>query len=72
MKHYLAMDIKRILELIAAGNLTPLDLASPEAMKIFRYRGMLKDELLRSMNRTRTFAVGQVRDELRRQGVAPR
>ena len=66
------MEIERLGRLVAAGDLEAADLTGLDAMRIFRFRGALKDELLRSMNRTRTFAIGQVRDELRRQNVAPR
>ena len=66
------MEIERLAKLIAAGDLEAADLTGPDAMRVFRYRGVLKDQLLRSMNRTRDFAIGQVRDELRRQGVTPR
>ena len=66
------MDIKRLLDLVATGRLTPLDLANPEAMKFFKFRGRLKHLLLESMQRTAGFAIGQVKNELRRQGVTPR
>ena len=72
IKSYQAMEIERVRALIAEGKIEPIDLAGPDAMRIFRFRGVLKDELLRSMNRTRAFAIGQVRDELRRQGANPR
>jgi len=68
----MGMEIQRIKGLVAAGALTVADVVSPDAMRIFKYRGMLREELLRSMNRMRTFAIGQVRDELRRQGVTPK
>ena len=66
------MEIERIGRLVAEGGLRAVDLVGPDAMRVFRFRGVLKDQLLRSMNRTRQFAIDQVRDELRRQGVAPR
>jgi hypothetical protein len=66
------MEIERLVRLVAAGEIEAADLAGPEAMRVFRFRGQLRNDLLNSMNRTRNFAMGQVRDELRRQGITPR
>lgn len=63
------MEIERLVRLVAEGVLTAVDLANPEADKLFRFRRVLKGELISSMNRTRNFAMMQLRDELRRQGV---
>lgn len=68
MFEYLDLELKALKKEIAAGTMTVRKLSGPDR-GIFRFRGILRSRLLEILLRVRNFGIGQVGDELARQGA---
>jgi len=67
MFDYRDLELKQMRERIATGKLDVGKLSGPNG-GIFRHRGALRQRLLEILTRVRDFGIGQVGDELAKQG----